>query len=75
MKCLLILLLCAAAAVSSMTVDLQLTPELERRVVLGHVADTFLNKGFVRENPFDLSPPELLELDARMDKLLKELHA
>jgi len=40
--------------------------------VLGHVADTFLNKGYIREDPFELSPAELVQIDEQVKKLVEE---
>jgi len=69
MKCLvasLLLVLC------SMSFALELSPELERRMILGFVADTFASKGYVREDPFELSPLQMVEMDANLKNLLDD---
>jgi len=40
--------------------------------VLAHVADTFVNKGYVRSDPFEPSPAVMAELDAQVADLLNK---
>jgi len=59
------LTLCVAcAAASSMDVG--------RSAIMAHVADAFANKGFLREDPFELSPQQAAKLDPHLMDMLKE---
>jgi len=55
-----------------MSFALQLSPELERRMILGFVADTFASKGYIREDPFELSPLQMVEMDAGLKNMLDD---
>jgi len=57
------------------SVSVGLTPNLGRRAAMAFVADTFANKGFVREDPFGLSPKDAAALDARMNKALDDMQS
>jgi len=52
-----------------------LSDDLTHRAVLGYVADTFANKGFVLEDPFALTPPQMMELDAQVSRMTLDLPA
>lgn len=66
MKCVLALLFLAVCTGSHAA---QLARSLQQRMVLAYIADTFANKGFLRADPFEPSPTQMVEIDAQLRQL------
>jgi len=67
MKCLLAFLFLALCSGNHAT---QLTRSVQQRMVLAYIADTFANKGFLRADPFEPSPAQMVEIDAQIKQLI-----
>jgi len=69
MQCFVVAVLLALCSVSF---ALELSPDLERRMILGFVADTFASKGYIHEDPFAPSPLQMVEMDERLKHMAED---